>query len=299
MRMPILSDIKRSLKCGISFGVFVFSALGDLSLRLFGKRRKGFCVILYYHSIPADQRMQFVHQLEILRRYATPIAVGDRFTLEPGRRYVGVTFDDGFANFVEIGLPELTKYKIPSTVFVIADALGKRFGPQGCSEKVMSAEQIRALPVDLVTIGSHTSSHPFLPSLKEESARREITQSRKQIENILTRKVVLFSFPFGGFNTKLVEFCRDAGYIRVFTTLPLLAFEDTDEYAVGRVRVDPTDWSLEFRLKLAGAYRWLPWAFAFKRKFFANALTRWILRHEYSTKGLTAQQSVIEESSSR
>ncbi len=293
------SDFDRILKGGISFGLFVISAVGDLLLRLLGKKPRGFCVVLYYHSVPAGQRTQFVRQLDLLARHAIPIAVSDRIKLEPGKRYVGVTFDDGFENFAQVALPELAKRNIPSTVFVIADAVGKAFGPPGGSEDTMSIQQIQALPTELVTIGSHTSSHPFLPSLREAEARREITRSRTQIEEMLNRKVLLFSFPFGGFNKQLVEFCRDAGYQRVFTTLPLLASENADEFVTGRVRVDPTDWTCEFRLKLAGAYRWLPFAFALKRKIVSNGVIRKMLRHEEPAQESKTRQSVIRESNSR
>jgi peptidoglycan/xylan/chitin deacetylase (PgdA/CDA1 family) len=289
----------RGLKCGISFGVFLVSAARDFLLRACGKKRRGFCVILYYHSIPADQRTRFVHQLEMLIRYATPIAVGDMIRLEPGRRYVGVTFDDGFENFAAIASPELEKRNIPSTVFIIADAVGKAFGPAGRPENVMSAQQVRTLPANLVTVGSHTSSHPFLPLLGEGDARREIAQSRTQIEEMLHRQALLFSFPFGGFNNRLVELCRDAGYRRVFTTLPLLAFGDSDEFVAGRVRVDPTDWAWEFRLKLAGAYRWLPFAFVLKRKILSRGLTGSKPGYDHSTESAAKRTSIIQESNRR
>ena len=287
------------MKLGISLGVFVCSTLVHFVLRLLGKKPKGFCEVLYYHSIPASQRMLFVRQLEMLLQYAIPIPVGDRIALKPGKRYAGVTFDDGFENFATVALPELRKRKIPSTVFVIADALGKAFGCADRFENIMSSQQVQALPLDHVTIGSHTSSHPFLPSLSTEDARREIARSRMQIEEILNRKVLLFSFPFGGFNEDLVRICHDAGYQRVFTTLPFSALAAPDEFVVGRVRVDPTDWPLEFRLKLAGAYRWLPFAFAFKRKLFSNMLIRWISGdyHRRYSETLAAQQSAIQESS--
>jgi peptidoglycan/xylan/chitin deacetylase (PgdA/CDA1 family) len=266
---------------------------------VFGRTTKARCVVLYYHSIPAEQRTQFVNQLDMIVRHATPIAVGGDVPLEPGQRYAGVTFDDGFENFFEIASPELIKRNIPSTVFIIANALGKAFGPKGRSEKVMSAQQIRTLPMDLVTIGSHTLSHPFLPLLSEEDARREIMQSRAQIEEILDRKVLLFSFPFGGFDERLVEVCRAAGYQRVFTTLPGFAFEKSREYVVSRVRVDPTDWPVEFRLKLAGAYRWLPRVFALKRKIASNSSTRWLLERISTIDASSGRQSVIEELGSR
>ena len=294
-KMPARLDFKRNLKCAISLGVFVWTCAGDLFLQLFGKKHKGRCVVLYYHSIPPEERARFVDQLEILLRHAIPIVVGDRNQWEPGKQYAGVTFDDGFENFIDTALPEMAKRNIPSTVFIIADAVGKAFGPQGKSENVMSVEQIRSLPANLVTIGSHTSSHPFLPLLLGEDSRREIVRSRSQIEEMIDRKVLLFSFPFGGYDQKLVSICRDAGYQRVFTTLPSFALDDPEEFVVGRVRVDPTDSPLEFRLKLAGAYRWLPHAFAMKRKLVSGRATRKVLDHISTIDASGGRQSIIQD----
>ena len=262
--------MKRALKCGISMVVFAASAIGMGLGRLTGRKRKGLCVVLYYHSVPAELRGEFARQLDVVLQKAKTIGVADRVSLEQSNLYAAVTFDDAFENFVDVALPELTKRNIPSTVFVIADALGKTFGPAGHAERVMSARQLQALPEDLVTIGSHTSTHPYLPSLNESDAKQELAESRVKIEQILNRKVQLFSFPFGGFNSELVEHCREVGYRRVFTTLPEFAFENPEQFVVGRVRVDPSDWSIEFRLKLAGAYRWLPIAFSMKRKIVQN-----------------------------
>lgn len=80
----------------------------------------------------------------------------------------------------------------------------------------------------------------------------------------------MFSFPYGSFNEALVNCAMEAGYERVFTVLPDLAFSDPAEFVTPRVRVDPTDWDLEFRLKVLGAYRWLPIAFAIKRSLFRS-----------------------------
>ena len=268
---------KRALKCGISLAVFAASVLGRLLIRLFGKQPNGACVVLYYHSVPPAQRRQFAKQLDVLMRHAKIVDVNGTVTLAPGVQHVGVTFDDAFENFVQCALPELEKRHIPATVFAISGEFGKNFGPSGRPEKIMSVEQMRKLPQSLVTIGSHTVSHPLLPSVSDQRAHEELNQSRQQLESILCRQIRLFSFPFGGFNSKLIDFCRDAGYERVFTTLPTFAFVRPDEFVVGRIRVDPTDWPLEFRLKLAGAYRWLPWAFAIKRKLLAR-------RHEESSR---------------
>ncbi len=267
MQSTANKSIARIVKCAISLGVFAGSNLTALFSRITGKPLKRSCVILYYHSVPAEQRARFARQLDVLLRYSRLIDATSAVELQNGIHYAGITFDDAFENFISCALPELSKRRIPSTMFVISKALGKAFGPVGSAEKVMSMEQLRALPADLVTIGSHTETHPYMPDLDESNARRELALSKASLEHILNREITTFSFPSGGFTTQLVEMCHELGYRRVFTTLPFLAFAvSNEEFAVGRVRVDPTDWPIEFRLKLAGAYRWLPRAIEWKRK---------------------------------
>jgi peptidoglycan/xylan/chitin deacetylase (PgdA/CDA1 family) len=257
---------KRALKCGISLLVFLFSETRKTLARALGQTPESQCVVLYYHSVPASQRLRFAQQLDVVLRCARPIRVYEDIAPASGKNCVVVTFDDGFENCLTQALPELEKRNIPATVFVIADGMNREFGSETHAEKLLSLEQLRSLPTKLVTIGSHTVTHPLLTQVEESEARREIRDSRTKLEAMLDRPVTQFSFPFGGFNEKLVQICREAGYERVYTTLPAFAFERRDEFVVGRVRVDPTDWPLEFRLKLAGAYRWLPTIFSWKRK---------------------------------
>jgi len=134
----------------------------------------------------------------------------------------------------------------------------------------MTLEQLEQLPADLVAIGSHTMTHPALPALSEQDARTELSESRAQLEKVLQRRINLFSFPFGAFEEKMVEWCRETGYERIFTTLPHLAFVNPQEFVTGRVSVEPDDWLFEFNLKLFGAYRWLPWAYSLKQRLLPS-----------------------------
>jgi peptidoglycan/xylan/chitin deacetylase (PgdA/CDA1 family) len=215
--------------------------------------------------------------MDILLRYAVPTRADFTAPLSPRVHHAAVTFDDGYLNVIENALPELESRKIPSTLFIVTQALGKRppwMVGSSSGEKVMSEDHLRGLSSDLVAVGSHTMTHPQLPFLNEEDARRELSESRSTLERIMNKEITLFSFPHGAFNTKLIEWCREAGYRRVFTILPTLALSDPQEYVSGRVSVEPTDWSLEFRLKLLGAYRWLPLAFALKRKILSTPFVR-------------------------
>ncbi len=58
-------------------------------------------------------------------------------------------------------------------------------------------EQIAQLDPALITIGSHSLSHPILPSIGDEALEREVTQSRRVLEERLGRTVDLFCYPNG------------------------------------------------------------------------------------------------------
>jgi peptidoglycan/xylan/chitin deacetylase (PgdA/CDA1 family) len=238
---------------------------------LAGKKRHQGCVILYYHAVRPAERELFARQMEMLVRLTKPVKLDVKLPLDSGFRYSAVTFDDGFLNVVENALPEMEKKNIPAAIFVTADGLGTvtTYWPASAhyerSQRVLTAEELRGLPEDLISIGSHTATHPYLPSLEQEDAWRELHGSRVQLEKVLGRKVTLFSFPFGGFNERLIQWAREAGYERVFTSMPSMAFTTAGEFVAGRVPAEPSDRPLEFRLKLLGAYRWLPYAFVAKR----------------------------------
>jgi peptidoglycan/xylan/chitin deacetylase (PgdA/CDA1 family) len=209
--------------------------------------------------------------MDILCRLAVPVRADEHCPpIERPKRSVAVTFDDGLTSFADNAWPELEKRGIPATVFVVADKVG--IVPDWVSykpglmptERTLSLDQLRQLPWS-VTIGSHSLTHQMLTTLSETESRHELQASRRRLEAMLQRRIDLFSFPYGECSDRLVDQCRQAGYTRVFTSLPRLAFSDPEEFVTGRIDVQPTEWSIEFRLKTVGAYRWLPYAFSFKR----------------------------------
>ena len=279
--MKTQSKLARLLKLLISVVFFCQFGFWNLIRRLMGNKAVGSSVVLYYHGVPSEERAQFARQLDTVVRLAKPITTDVRFPLNTGEHYVAITFDDGFESILVNAIPELKKRRIPSTIFVPTQLLGQ-FPPwlttaedQDRNGKLMSVEQLQRLPADLVTIGSHGKTHCLLPSLNEECAKRELSESRTKLEELLNRRITVFSFPFGALSQDLVGWCREAGYERVFTSSPVIAFADPQEFETGRVWAEPTDWPLEFRLKILGAYRWLPWAIALKRKVLSFKIRLW------------------------
>ena len=104
--------------------------------------------------------------------------------------------------------------------------------------------------------------------LDEEESHREIRESRNRLEAILGKEVRTLSFPHGAFDIRHVSMAREAGYERLFSISPKF-YRETD-VVKGRVKVEPSDWPMEFRLKLAGAYRWFHRISTLKRRWLGN-----------------------------
>jgi peptidoglycan/xylan/chitin deacetylase (PgdA/CDA1 family) len=252
--------MKRIAIVAVSLGVFTI----DLFLRgmgsLIGRKTPTAPIFLAYHSVSSENRGAFARQMGKLARHSQS-RNGAFVHADNGNPRV--TFDDGFQNIIENALPELRQRGIPATVFVVSGALGATPNWTDFSggadpemgEPLLTAEQLRSLPCDLVEIGSHTVTHPQLPAMSEQQARTELAASRTMLEQITGRKVKLFSFPYGSANAELVKWCREEGYEHVFITHPRHDVSGSNG-VVARVKVDPGDWPLEFHLKLHGAYRW-------------------------------------------
>ncbi len=83
--------------------------------------------------------------------------------------------------------------------------------------ELMTPDELRSLPEDLIEIGAHTVNHPILDLLETDELEREITESRLQLENLLQRPVLTFAYPNGDFDRR----CRDVAakhYRFAFTT---------------------------------------------------------------------------------
>jgi peptidoglycan/xylan/chitin deacetylase (PgdA/CDA1 family) len=273
----IVEQTNRIIKLLISVGWFISESVCRSAMRLFGRKPKAICTIVYYHSIPDSQKQTFVHQMNIVKRLTIPISIENVPQLLLGERYSAITFDDGFEDFFSNALPTLEQRGIPATVFLCADYLGKlaTWWPETATEsqqRIGRLENWRQLSTDFINIGSHTMTHSYLSLLDETESRSEIRKSRVMLQELLERKIDTFSFPYGDFNTDLIHLCRDAGYKHILTSLPANAFQNPNEFVSGRIKTDPTDWPIEFRLKLLGAYRWLPFAIYWKRRILSFSM---------------------------
>jgi peptidoglycan/xylan/chitin deacetylase (PgdA/CDA1 family) len=261
----------RAFKLCISMAVFAYLSVERKLLRFLGRPVPGSCNVLYYHSVPSEHRRVFAKQVEIIVRLTKPVSADARLTPLPGVRHCAVTFDDAFEDVIENAVPELVKRKVPAVIFVTTDVLGEfaNWWPESAPERkrrIAMAKQLQELPVEWITVGAHTKTHPRLSRLSEADAKSEILDPRGSLADLLGYSPESFSFPYGDFNEELIGWCQDSAYKRIFTTLPKQVVQRSEGFVIGRVSVEPTDWNLEFRLKLLGGYSWMPWAIDIKRR---------------------------------
>jgi peptidoglycan/xylan/chitin deacetylase (PgdA/CDA1 family) len=82
----------------------------------------------------------------------------------------------------------------------------RRFRPsvtQHAAYDMMSWNELRSLDSDLISIGSHSYSHPILTTLHNDQLEFELRESRRQLEEKLDRPVPYFCYPNGACDSRV------------------------------------------------------------------------------------------------
>jgi peptidoglycan/xylan/chitin deacetylase (PgdA/CDA1 family) len=104
---------------------------------------------------------------------------------------------------------------------------------------------------NLVSIGSHSVTHPNLTKCTKEQLRYEIIESRKNIERRVGTKCTFFCYPFGKYNNRVKKFVENAGYSCGVAIKG--SFENqtkTDRFELSRIGVGRTMNMQDFIFKL-------------------------------------------------
>ncbi len=170
-------------------------------------------------------------------------------------RSTAITMDDGFMDNYEIAAPILKRHGFSSTMFVVPGLVGKTNewmrGKDDAPRRLMGWKEIREIADHGIRIGSHTLSHADLTKLGPMDLEREVSNSKKEIEDRIGRPVSTFAYPFGLFNERVKEAVERAGYRAACTTNSGFNGPGEDRYALRRIEVYGTDTLRRFRRKLA------------------------------------------------
>jgi peptidoglycan/xylan/chitin deacetylase (PgdA/CDA1 family) len=182
-------------------------------------------LVLMYHSIStgddpyriAVSPARFAEQMRWLRRRGLR-GTSMRELLDAADRgaaagLVGLTFDDGYADFTTQVLPVLARNGFTATVFVIAGKLGgcNDWDEPGPVRPLMTADEVCIAARMGIEVGSHGLGHVRLSEADAGVLDREVRGSREILESRIGVPVQGFCYPYGDLSGDAVGAAR-AGY---------------------------------------------------------------------------------------
>lgn len=96
-------------------------------------------------------------------------------------------------------------------------------------------EETREMENAGIEIGSHTVTHPVLINVGVDRLRRELTESRCRLEDMLDHQVDLFCYPNGNSSATVVQEVERAGYRCAVTTDPGFNDDQSNPLSLRRI----------------------------------------------------------------
>jgi len=139
------------------------------------------------------------------------ISFGEQNKLNQDVSWV-LTFDDSFSSDYEIALPLLKEKGLSAIFFIVPSYIGKT--------NYLTWEQVRVLSENGMKIGSHSYNHIDMLAISRKKRLSELSESRKIIEDNISKRIKLFSFPYGRYDNDVINDVFQTGYEYCFISKP-------------------------------------------------------------------------------
>jgi peptidoglycan/xylan/chitin deacetylase (PgdA/CDA1 family) len=215
---------------------------------------RGSVAVLLYHSIatvttPTFAKLTvdpvlFDEHLAALREQRVEVIPFSQVpaALAAGRRAVAITIDDGLADVTDSAIPALRSYGLPATLFVPTAFVGGRAnwlpGEDGL-RPMLSWSAIAELARAGFEIGSHSKRHLAADINSPEAVRRDVAESRTDLQQQLGCAVSSFAYPFGYHAACARRAVREAGFTQACIVGDLPAQPGDCHWALPRLQVGP------------------------------------------------------------
>ena len=131
---------------------------------------------------------------------------------------VVITFDDSYESLYIHAFPLMREFGFRGTIFIVARYSGMMntwdVNLGGKSFRHLSWIQIRELYSAGFEMGSHTMTHPDLTRVSPNRLHTELKESKEILEDRIGKPIRFISFPYGRYNHRVVEACKQHGYVR-------------------------------------------------------------------------------------
>lgn len=244
------------------------------------KKRKWEMPVIMYHRVVNDIAEAGVHgtyvtkdifekQMEYLKSqgYETVtfkdlVNNGYKKRFDRDKKWIMLTFDDGYTDNYDIAYPILKKYGYRGIIYLVSDLDYNRWDVEEKSNperkfSLMSIDQLKELKEYGIEFGGHTKTHPRLGKISLDDAKKEIEESKAVLEERLDEKLISFAFPYGDLNEDVKAIVKNVGYeFAVATDSGSLIFSE-DLYEIRRIGIFPTNNMFNFKRKVSGKYNFI------------------------------------------
>jgi peptidoglycan/xylan/chitin deacetylase (PgdA/CDA1 family) len=248
-------------KLGLMVLIFTFTVIVTTA-SLFAKRnerpnknRNGYIPVLMYHSIKDKSSNEyelntkmFEKQIKYLYKKGYKSLTVDEYykiideQIEPPKKAVLITFDDGIDDNYSMAYPILKKYDMNAAFFVVANWIDK--------EGYMTKDEIIDLSENGMDIECHGLDHEWFAEYSYEEQYRIIAEARSKISQILNKEINYFAFPYGNLNESAMTALYDMGFKIGFSSISGLSSKYDNRYCMKRQYISENDSWLDFITKL-------------------------------------------------
>lgn len=123
------------------------------------------------------------------------------YSVDTKENKLAISFDAAWGDDFTLEILDiLDKYHVKSTFFLVGFWVDKY------------PEHVKEIQKRGHEVGNHSTNHPYMSKLTEEEIIKELKTTGDKIEKLTSKKPILFRPPFGDYNDRLINVCRDNGY---------------------------------------------------------------------------------------
>lgn len=153
-----------------------------------------------------------------------------------------ITFDDGYADFLEHAVPVLQARNLSSTMYITTGWMDG--GPEAPlsrpDDPMMTWKHVAELPKLNVEVGSHSHSHPHMDTLGRSAAKYELSKSKELLEDAVGAPIRSFAYPHGYSHRRLRRQVKAAGYDSATAVRSASSHVNDDAFRLARLMVFDT-----------------------------------------------------------
>lgn len=274
-----LFDLRNSIEKEFDLNI-ITDKIEKIYARLYVLKKKYDIPVIMYHRVVNNENEGGVHGTYITAKkfdehmkylkehdyepitFKELLKLNYRNRFNNGKKYIILTFDDGYEDNYKIAFPILKKYQFKCIIYLVSHLNYNKWDvevPENPEKKfpLMTWDMIKEMQEYGIEFGGHTMTHQKLAHIPFEQAKEEITKSTQFLEEKLEEKLVCFAYPYGDLNEQVKEFVRNSSYsFAVATDSGDLSFSE-DLFQIRRIGIFPTNNMLSFKRKVHGNYNFI------------------------------------------